>query len=148
MNVVVTGTRFNVKSYAEEETVEATLVEGGVEVGRSSCPAERVVLKPSQQYALNVHSGEVQVRTVDVELYTSWVEGMFVFKNQRLEDVMATLARWYSMEVFYAGNAVKDIRLSANLGRYEDIDDILSIIQATNRIEFIRNGNIVTVMKK
>lgn len=148
MEVAVTGTRFNVKAYEEEEVVHTTLVEGGVKVGQPSCPEKSVMLSPSYQYALNVHSGEVQVKKVDVELYTSWVEGMFVFKNQRLEDIMTTLARWYSVEVFYAGNSVKDIRLSASLGRYEHIDDILAIIQETNRIGFVRKGNVVTVMQK
>ena len=52
------------------------------------------------------------------------------------------------MDVFYIGESVKDIRLSANLGRYEHIDKILDIIQETNKIGFSRKGNVVTVMKK
>ncbi len=148
MDVAVTGTMFNVKAYIEEDIVHTTLVEGGVKVSRHLCPTESILLKPSEQYTLNVHTGEVKVKEVDVQLYTSWVEGMFVFRNQRLKDIMDVLARWYSMEVFYVGNAVKDIRLSANLGRYEHIDDILSIIQATNKIGFVRKGNVVTVMKR
>lgn len=148
MDVAVTGTMFNVKAYIEEDIVHTTLVEGGVNVSRHLCPIESILLKPSEEYTLNVHTGEVKVKEVDVQLYTSWVEGMFVFRNQRLKDIMDVLARWYSMEVFYVGNAVKDIRLSANLGRYEHIDDILSIIQATNKIGFVRKGNVVTVMKR
>ena len=148
MQVEVTGTQFDVKAYAEDETMQATLVEGGVEVCAYGAGSKPVALTPSQQYVLDVQTRQVEVKKVDVQLYTGWVEGMFVFKNQRLEDVMTMLARWYSVDVFYIGESVKDIRLSANLGRYEHIDKILDIIQETNKIGFSRKGNVVTVMKK
>lgn len=148
MQVEVTGTQFDVKAYAEDETMQATLVEGGVKVCAYGAGSKPVALTPSQQYVLDVQTRQVEVKKVDVQLYTGWVEGMFVFKNQRLEDVMTMLARWYSVEVFYIGESVKDIRLSANLGRYEHIDKILDIIQETNKIGFSRKGNVVTVMKK
>lgn len=148
MQVEVTGTQFDVKAYAEDETMQATLVEGGVKVCAYGAGSKPVALTPSQQYVLDVQTRQVEVKKVDVQLYTDWVEGMFVFKNQRLEDVMTMLARWYSVDVFYIGESVKDIRLSANLGRYEHIDKILDIIQETNKIGFSRKGNVVTVMKK
>ena len=148
MQVEVTGTQFDVKVYAEDETMQATLVEGGVKVCAYGAGSKPVALTPSQQYVLDVQTRQVEVKKVDVQLYTGWVEGMFVFKNQRLEDVMTMLARWYSVDVFYIGESVKDIRLSANLGRYEHIDKILDIIQETNKIGFSRKGNVVTVMKK
>ena len=148
MQVEVTGTQFDVKAYAEDETMQATLVEGGVEVCAYGAGSKPVALIPSQQYVLDVQTRQAEVKKVDVQLYTGWVEGMFVFKNQRLEDVMTMLARWYSVDVFYIGESVKDIRLSANLGRYEHIDKILDIIQETNKIGFSRKGNVVTVMKK
>lgn len=150
LQVMVTGTKFDVKAYGEDETVAATLVEGGVKVRATGAGGENGIkeLKPSQQYVLDVQSRREEVREVDVQLYTGWVDGMFVFKNQRLEEVMTMLARWYSVDVFYAGESVKDIRLSAYLGRYEHIDKILDVIRATNKIDFVRKGNVVTVMKK
>ena len=148
MQVEVTGTQFDVKAYAEDETMQATLVEGGVEVCAYGAGSKPVALIPSQQYVLDVQTRQAEVKKVDVQLYTGWVEGMFVFKNQRLEDVMTMLARWYSVDVFYVGESVKDIRLSAYLGRYEHIDSVLDVIRATNKIDFVRKGNVVTVMKK
>ena len=143
-------TKFDVKAYEEEETVSATLVEGGVKVRATGAGGENGIkeLKPSQQYVLDVQSHRAEVREVDVQLYTGWVNGMFVFKSQRLEEVMTMLARWYSVDVFYVGESVKDIRLSAYLGRYEHIDSVLDVIRATNKIDFVRKGNVVTVMKK
>ena len=148
MQVEVTGTQFDVKAYAEDETMQATLVEGGVEVCAYGAGSKPVALIPSQQYVLDVQTRQAEVKKVDVQLYTGWVEGMFVFKNQRLEDVMTMLARWYSVDVFYIGESVKDIRLSANLGRYEHIDTILDMIQITNKVDFMRKDNTIIIMKK
>mgnify|MGYP000163661235 FL=1 len=85
------------------------------------------------------------MKQVDTGLFTDWIEGRFVFKDQRLEEVMSTLARWYSVEVFYTTPSVKDWRLSANLGRYEHIDTILKMIQATDKVEIVRKKNTITI---
>lgn len=141
MNVKVTGTRFNVKSYKSDHVVATTLVSGAVEV-----QADKVVqLTPSQQFVLDKSTGSLEVNQVDVSLYTGWTEGMFVFKNQRLEEVMDVLSRWYSMEVSYKSASVKNLRLSANLGRYEYIDSLLEIIQAMDKVKIERRGKLIKV---
>lgn len=143
MKVQVTGTAFNVKSYRHDDIAAATLVSGSVKIESGSTGEEGVVLTPSQQFRLNKITGRSEVNKVDVRLYTGWVEGMFVFRNQRLEEVMNMLARWYSIDVFYVDSTVKDLRLSANLGRYEHIDSLLQIIQAVNKVKIERKGNMV-----
>jgi len=145
MHVRVTGTKFNVKSYRSEEVVHTTLVQGTVKVNTTEDWAEAEELVPLQQYYLDKRSGQAQVKQVDTGLFTDWIEGRFVFKDQRLEEVMGTLARWYSVEVFYATPSVKNWRLSANLGRYEHIDAILKMIQATDKVEIVRKKNTITI---
>lgn len=141
MDVRVTGTTFNVKSYAHEAVIHTTLVEGIVFVNEQR-------LHPSQQFVMNKETQEIDIKNVDTEIYTGWVEGMFVFKNQRLENVMSDLARWYKVEVFYMNPSTKDIRFSGNLGRYETIDDLLQIIEAIDKVSIVRKGNTITISTK
>lgn len=148
MKVRVTGTSFNVKSYSTEELVHTTLVTGIVEVGTVQDTVNSLQLSPSQQFSLNKRTNRVEVKDVDVNLFTGWTEGMFVFKNERLEEVMNTLARWYTVEVFYTSTSVKDLRLSANLGRYEHIDSLLDVIRAMDKVNIERKGNVVTISRK
>lgn len=89
-------------------------------------------------------TGQIEVKEVDTRLYTDWTEGMFVFRKQRLEEVMNTLARWYDIEVFYSGADVRNLRLSANLGRYDHIDTILELIRAMDKVVVDRKGNVIT----
>lgn len=148
MHVQVTGTRFNVKSYRSEEIVHTTLVSGSVNINTPDEDEQIVRLLPTQQFCLDKRTGQVVVSEVDTRLYTDWTEGMFVFRKQRLEEVMNTLSRWYGIEVFYIGSTVKDLRVSANLGRYEHIDAILRIIGAMDKVNAERKGNVVTISRR
>lgn len=145
MEVQVTGTRFNVCAYPEDEIAATTLVSGEVKICSDSYAGQEIKLTPAQQFRLDKNTGRTEVKEVDVQLYIGWIDGMFVFRNQRLEEVMEQLARWYSIKVFYLQASVKDLRLSANLGRYEHIDNLLQIIQAVDKIQVERKGNVVTL---
>ena len=60
----------------------------------------KVVLKPGEQAVKGKH-GEVVVREVDVAPYIAWKQGYFLFEDERLEDILNELARWYDVNVFF-----------------------------------------------
>ncbi len=142
MRVKVTGTKFNVKSYSTEPIVHTTLVEGSV---WAYADQTQVQLTPSEQFRYDKETGMTSVQKVDTELYTGWIEGMFVFRNQRLEDVMNDLARWYNMTIFYSTAEAKEIRISTNLNRYKNIDDLLEIINESGKVVVARKDNTITI---
>ena len=142
MRVKVTGTKFNVKSYSTELIVHTTLVEGSV---WAYADQTQVQLTPSEQFRYDKETGMTSVQKVDTELYTGWIEGMFVFRNQRLEDVMNDLARWYNMTIFYSTAEAKEIRISTNLNRYKNIDDLLEIINESGKVVVARKDNTITI---
>ena len=78
-------------------------------------------------------SNSIQVRTVDTSFYTSWVKGKINFKDQRLEDIMKTLSRWYDMNVVYENEKLKNIRFGCNLNRYEEITPFVKLLEKTER---------------
>lgn len=141
MSIRVTGTKFNVKSYASESWVHTTLVEGCVLVNQ-------VRLNPSQQFLMDKHTGKTEVKLVDTELYTGWTSGMFVFQGQRLEDVMNSLAKWYDVTVIYRDTKVKEMRFSGNFGRYDTIDDVLDILRKLEKVNFSRDGQNIIISNR
>ena len=52
-------------------------------------------------------TGEVACRKVNVDEYVGWKDGLYVFKDQKLEDIMKTLQRWYDVTVFYQSHHLK-----------------------------------------
>lgn len=141
MQVEVLGTTFNISAYPNEE-YQTTLVNGSVKVNAET--GESCILQPSQQASLTPGSNSIQVRTVDAEFYTSWVKGRIHFKDQRLEDIMKILSRWYDMEVIYANEKIKDIRFGCNVDRYTEITPFVQLLEKTEDVHVKVNGKTIT----
>lgn len=146
--IEVLGTSFNVKAYNEEDEVVTTLVEGSVKVKSKGVSGGSMLLKPGQQAIVEQSSGVMDMREVDVGLFTSWKEGVFLFKNQPLEDVMSALARWYDVEVFYPNEKVKSLRFGGHFDRAGDLDMVLNMFNMTRKVNIQRKGKGVVVNAK
>lgn len=141
MRIEVLGTVFNVSAYPGEE-YQATLVRGSVKVDAGE--GGNTILKPSQQASFTPGGGEMQVRTVETAFYTSWVKGKINFKDRRLEDIMKILSRWYSIEVNYSHEALKNKRFGCYVDRYEEITPFLELLEATENIHYKITGKTIT----
>ncbi len=141
MKIEVLGTIFNILAYPGEE-YQTTLVSGSVKI--NSDRGESLILKPSQQAILSPESGNIEVRTVDVAFYTSWVKGKIYFKDQRLEDIMKTLSRWYDIDVKYADEEVKNKRFGCNVDRYGEITPFVELLEATKDVKISINHKTIT----
>lgn len=141
MQVEVLGTVFNISAYPDE-ACQTTLVSGSVRVNAEK--GESLVLKPSQQATIASGSNSIQVRTVDAAFYTSWVSGKIHFKDQRLEDIMKTLSRWYDMEVVYADEKLKDLRFGCHVDRYDEIAPFVRLLEKTEKVHVKINGKTIT----
>lgn len=141
MQVEVLGTVFNLSAYPDDDAYRTTLVEGSVKVVAHG--GKSLLLEPSQQATLNTKDGGMQVRTVDTSFYTSWVQGKINFKDQRLEDIMETLSRWYDMEVSYASPAIRDLRFGCSLDRHESIAPLLQLLEKTEKVSVKVEGKAI-----
>lgn len=144
VDIRVTGTKFNVKSYEKEDFIETVLVEGGVNVETQE--ENKIVKKivPSQMASYCKNDGSIKIEKVNVLLYTNWRNGRFSFQDERLENIMTVLARWYNINVFYQNPEVKDMRFTGSLNKYESIKPILDVIKVTNKVNVnIKRNNIV-----
>lgn len=74
-----------------------TLVNGHVLIRDKGA---KVVLRPGEQAVKGKNSEGVVVREVDVAPCIAWKQGYFLFENERLEDILNELARWYDVNVF------------------------------------------------
>ena len=135
----VIGTEFNVNAYSDKNEVVTTLVSGQVRIGLDGSGGISRTLEPDEQAIWKTGTLTLEVKKVDVLLYTAWKDGEINFYNERLEDIMTTLTRWYSAEVFYLNPSVRELRFSGSLDRYGDIRQILDIIQSTNKVSIEMN---------
>ncbi len=148
INIEVLGTEFNVNAYEKYDEIVTTLVEGKVRINSPDKKFDAVVISPNDQAKFDVEKCVVGVARVDPALYTAWKEGRFIFYDQRLEDIMEILTRWYSANVYYPDPSVKELRFSGNLDRYGSIGHILEIIKSTDKVDIEIKGDEITFYKK
>lgn len=145
--VTVLGTSFNVNTYGDDGQIYTTLVNGSVRVSSVKNKQEEI-LKPGMQSVMNVQSGLLTVRKVDVEPYVAWREGRFVFRAMTLDLIMRQLQRWYDFEVFYQNSELKDYEFRGVIKRDMDLDKVLSVIKATTNVDFEVKGKVITIIKR
>lgn len=124
MRVEVLGTVFNVQAYANEQEIQATLIEGSV---RIVSHAASVVLQPGQQ-AVITGKQSIDVQKADVQKATAWKNGLFNFEGLGLQEAIRQLERWYDIEVVYEGK-VPDIRFGGKLSRSKPLSGIIRALE-------------------
>lgn len=142
MKIEVLGTTFNISAYANEE-YQTTLVSGSVKVQTEN--GSNRILKPSEQACITPGSNQINVRNVDTAFYTSWIHGKINFKDQRLDDIMKTLARWYDMDVVYENEATKELRFGCYVNRYNEITLLVKLLEQTGRVTVTVEGKTIKI---
>ena len=143
MEVKVYGTEFNMSTY-QHGVVQTVLVSGKVGI-RVNATGKEVMLAPKQMAEYSEKTGMVRVEEADPYRYIAWKDGEFVFERETIEEIMERLGRWYDVKVFYENESLKQKRFTGVIGRYENIEQVLRLIEGPATLRFEVKGNVVTV---
>ncbi len=143
MELEVIGTSFNVREYADEPNIEATLVSGKVCV--SAAGHRRCELHPGQQAVVSKSAQAIEVRDVMVARFTQWKNGKLVIRDERLEDIFMRLSKWYGFNVHYIHDEARNLRFYADADRYANLNDLLDTFEKTGKVKFEICGTTVRV---
>lgn len=142
--VTVLGTAFNVNAYADAPVCYTTLVHGKVQF--STLNAETITLLPGEQAVVFANSSTK--REVNVEEYIGWVDGMYIFNDRPLGDIMKTFERWYDIKVYYETPNLRDIAYSGSLKRYGTINSFLDALELTGDLTYKISGRNILIYDK
>ena len=143
IEIRVFGTSFDVMAYEEEKFFTATLVEGKVEVQEKQDTKGGILLRPGEQ--VRGESGKLQVRKVDTEIYTAWIQGRFAFAGEPLEVVLRKLGRWYNVRFEISDKHIRQRKFTGSVSRYSDVSKILEMLELTTDIHFCIQDNRIVV---
>ncbi|MCL3779792.1 FecR family protein [Prolixibacteraceae bacterium JC049] len=141
--IEVLGTEFNITAYSSDNFVTTTLVEGKVAINTNN--SSTVTLSPSEQAILSCSTGEIITEKVNPIYYTGWKSGKYYFKDESLENLFNTLARWYNIEVEFENNNSKHICFTGSFNRDQQLENIIKIIESANNIKIDAYGNKLTI---
>ncbi|MBW8688030.1 FecR family protein [Chitinophaga rhizophila] len=161
MDIRVLGTAFNVKSYPNEASTEATLLKGAIEVSVTDNPDEKIILKPSQKVVVSDYDStrkkSVSLKDVVPSLTTmtyfrqkdtmimetSWLQNKLTFQNEDFETLAKRMERWYNVSIRFNGNHKKQLRFTGIL-EGETVAEAFNALNLTEDFAFkIEDSTIV-----
>lgn len=146
-DIQVLGTTFNVMSYSDEQQIVTTLVEGSVKIIASE-KENSVYITPGQQAVLHENSAKIEITDVDTYQYTSWKDGLFVFKSEQLGSITKKFSRWYNCEIQFTDSELENTKFTGTLRKDTGLGEILNVISQTCQIDFTINENNVLIISK
>ncbi len=160
ITVKVFGTRFNVKSYPDENTVETTLVEGSISIINNSTNSkvagkeikmkanERIVLYKEQE---NITPNEIPQRKIenlpvrkaklvlskriDTDRFTSWKDGQLIIKGEPMIKLAVKLERRYNVKIHFEDEEIKQYKFTGTI-KNETIEQVMEAIKLASSVDY------------
>lgn len=127
MKIRVTGTKFNVTSYASDQTTQAVLVSGKINAAKNRRFSHSMELDPGERIVYKKQEDNMEKDRVDVELYASWVNGYLIFDNEPVENIFKKLERYYNKKILIEKHYGQST-FSGKLDLANDIEKVLENI--------------------
>ena len=124
-DVKVTGTRFNVSAYPDDDFSSVALTEGSVEILYGE---KEISMQPGQTVTLDKTSGKFIRGHVENEDPNSWTENRVAFDSITLEHLMTKLSRQYNRNIYIASESLKNRKIHISLRNNESLRDVLNAL--------------------
>jgi transmembrane sensor len=135
LDVMATGTAFNVSAYPGDDRTETTLVEGKVIVSERETNREIKALSPGECLSFSALKNAYTLESGNTEKNTAWKDGQLVFKNERAEFVAKKLSRWYNVEVEITSEKVNDFTFTATF-MDETLPQVLELMTLATPVSY------------
>lgn len=127
IEVKVLGTKFDVSAYPEDKNVRVFLESGKVEIRNSKATSSPYNLNPGEMAEYNKQSGNMSRSKPDPGKFISWKEGILVFRDDPMEEVIPKLQRRYNIEIDVASPAIYQSVFTATL-KNETLEEVFKSI--------------------
>ncbi|MEL7586096.1 MAG: FecR domain-containing protein [Prolixibacteraceae bacterium] len=168
MDLKVHGTKFNVKAYNDEYSIETTLLEGSVEViglKAREKDSRNLFMKPGQKLILykekkntsdsgseNKSEDAESVKIADARLINlsatdqevAWKHDKLVFDKQRFDEVKTRLERWYGVTIEIRDSSVLDYRFSGTFDK-ETFEQAMYALKEAADFEYVLSKKHVVI---
>jgi ferric-dicitrate binding protein FerR (iron transport regulator) len=171
ISIKVTGTKFNVKSFPDEQYIETTLISGNIiieELNHGNGIKHQTVLNPNQLAVYNKSTNKllisdltaeegltpIEVVRIDTEskpinntvIATAWKDNKLVFQSESFDELCVRLERWYDVNIEIMDEELKDHKFSGTF-QNENIKQALEALKLASSFEYQINNNQVTITK-
>ena len=146
ISVKVTGTKFNLSNYREEDfkvLLESGIIElegRGKDIPAKIAPSEQVIVRSGRSHTAVADS-------LDKKNTTAWKEGMLVFDDKPLREAIPMLERWYGTHITVNNDALLEERLTGEFDT-ETIQEVMRVLALTHGFTYTINHKDITIALK
>jgi transmembrane sensor len=138
MDVEVTGTHFNINAYADETSMNTTLLEGSVRVSWNN---QKKILKPGQQ-SQAASNGVSIIENADLDYVMAWKNGEMELANGDVKKLFREISRWYDVDVEYH-DGIPEGQFAASIKRNLPLSNLLRVLDTYGVQTQLENNKIV-----
>lgn len=128
MDVIVTGTQFNVINRDNESSV--LLTEGSVTV--QTRDGREIHMKPGDYVTLK--NNQAEKKPVNEEKVLAWKQAKLVFDNTPMSEVAAIIRRHYGIKVTFSDSTIADKTVSGVMPN-DNLDILIQALEATTEFK-------------
>lgn len=132
INVTVLGTSFNITVYRDEPYSDVVLVDGSLRV--SIPTGGETLLEPGHRFLLE--EGRASVCEVNIDKYVSWRDGIYIFTNEPIENILTRLSRYYNVRMNMPG-ARSGITCSGKLVLRDELGQLLQGLSEITTMRYV-----------
>ncbi|MCT4586923.1 MAG: FecR family protein [Carboxylicivirga sp.] len=134
LQIIDLGTKFSVKAYDENETIETSLFEGALDILVNN--KHQVSVMPGESYVYHTNSQEVKrVRRLNSNP-TAWRKNRFEYHNEKLEIILIDLAQWYNFDVEWQNEEIKHKQFLLNIDKTQNAENILELLALGSEMKY------------
>jgi len=145
--IKVLGTRFNVCAYNNDRLIQTVLEKGKISAWKNSLFASTVDLLPGERIMYDKENDKLTRDKVNVQLYTSWINGYLLFKNEPTTEIFKKLERHYNQK-FNTEVGLDKITFSGKLDLKNKLSDVLENISFASSIIISEDNGTLTIKQK
>lgn len=140
MRIEVLGTQFNVSAYPDNESIQATLLEGSVKVKDKF---GSLYMRPNQRVVIHSKNDPMKLEEAeDLNVVVAWKDGYFQFVDTSVEQMMKEVGRWYGVKVNYP-DGIPPYHYTGKLSRKMGIESLIEALNLSDINCQLTNGQLI-----
>lgn len=136
INLQVLGTKFNFKTYSDDNEIIINLIEGKVAIENRLNPMSFVYLKPYERFILDKTTGKIRKSKAKAIASRAWTNGELFFDEEILADIVKELERSYNVRISVADSLKKRRFYGSFIRETQRVEEVLEIISSTGRMKY------------
>jgi ferric-dicitrate binding protein FerR (iron transport regulator) len=135
VDIEVRGTKFDVINYPDDPQIEVILESGQVRLLNESLENSILLSEPGERGVYDKSLGTTVVKKVDIDKYTLWKNGILIFRDDPMNEVVRKLSHKFNADIKLKSPAINEYVYTATFID-ESLIQILELLKMSAPLDY------------